>query len=403
MSIDGDICWKRTFAGRNPSHVFVVGTTVVFSYIDNQGDPGSPGRHRAVCLDLDGGERWSVRDFELHAAVPGERLLGTTASGDLRVLDLNGRNVRGVRNGAKEMRIKRVSEVRETCKRVLVKTNDEVIVTDLALNMIGRFAPPPQRSAVVIDDALLYVEGQRIVRRDRHGDVKSLCQIPTELALDAMTRFERETGRSALHGNWKAIINRASGIAAAIDDPAKPRPFAVGERPPGGFFWALSYVEPANALFVSNVSLPHVLICLGLDGTSKWSTYLSSGCCGGDPACLPSGELVISSGCGGILSWLDPAGRILRRTTPHDGEGLATAYSSHVSVLADSSCVVNGGPGIVSYAADGTLRWVCKEYSSCFDYCEGPGLLVTASWSGDDRKTVTVTCIKNLGERAARA
>jgi len=89
MSHAGDICWTRSYRGRNPSRVLIAGEYVAFSYVDDQGPPGSPGRERLVCLDLNGNERWSARDFQLHAAA-GERLVGTTEVGELRVVDLDG-------------------------------------------------------------------------------------------------------------------------------------------------------------------------------------------------------------------------------------------------------------------------------------------------------------------------
>jgi hypothetical protein len=163
--------------------------------------------------------------------------------------------------------------------------------------------------------------------------------------------------------------------------------------------WALSYVEATNTLCLSSFTLPHVLVCLGLDGDAKWSTYLSPGCCGGSPVSLPNGDLVVSSGCGGVLSWLDSTGRVKHRSTPDERRAL---YSSHVTALSDSSCIVRGD-GVASYTADGALRWQQPEDCSCFDYDERLGRLATAGWSQTQNKSVTIRCVKNLDRRSARA
>lgn len=406
MSTDGEICWKRTFAGRNPSRVLVVGSMIVCSYIDDQGDPGTPGRHRLVCLDREGHEQWSARDFELRAVLPDGRVVGVMRSGELRALDPNGRKSSAVRDGTKALRLEHVLDVSMMHDRVLVRTKEELFVTDITLSLIGRFAAPPRGIGVLVDDALLYIDGDYVMRRDRQGQAEALCRIPSALAHDAMSRWERETGRAALHGTWKAIIDPNADleteIAAAVQDPSKQQAFGIGDRPPR-FLWALSYVAMTKTLFLSNFMSPHVLVCLGLDGEAKWSVYLSPGCCGGSPERLSNGELVVSSGCGGILSWFDLTGRITRRTTPHNGEGPAPMFSSRVTVLSDSSCVVDGGPGIVSYAADATLRWIWKEDSSSFDYDEQLGILVTASWAHGATKTASISCFKNLDRRSARA
>jgi hypothetical protein len=144
---------------------------------------------------------------------------------------------------------------------------------------------------------------------------------------------------------------------------------------------------------------PHVLVCLGLEGEARWSTFLSPGCCGGSPVSLPTGDLVVSSGCGGVLSWLDSTGRVKHRSTPDERRAL---YSSHVTALSDSSCIVRGN-GVASYTADGALRWQWPEDCSCFDYDERLGLLATTGWSKAEEKCVTIACVKNLDRRSARA
>src|SRR5664279_3488139 len=114
----------------------------------------------------------------------------------------------------------------------------------------------------------------------------------------------------------------------------------MGDRT-GWFSWGLSYLPATRTLFLFNCTHPHVLMCVGLDGDVKWCTYLSSQCCGGPPVSLPNGRLALSSGCGGIVSWLDSSGKVVARSQAHE-----EMYGSQVTGLSDSTCIVNGGPGV---------------------------------------------------------
>src|SRR5262245_29589722 len=125
MTTGGDVCWQRTVAGRNPSRIAITDDIVACSYVDDQGKPGTPGRHRLVCFDLSGNERWSARDFQLELEIPG-RLIGTTRSGKLRVLDLDGRKGDALRDGRKAVRCKGVVDVTRDRERILVRTDREL-------------------------------------------------------------------------------------------------------------------------------------------------------------------------------------------------------------------------------------------------------------------------------------
>ena len=386
MVVPGEICWKRTFDGRNPSGVAIVGSLVACSYIDDQGQPTTPGPHRLVCLDLEGRERWSVGDFHFKAALHDERLVGLNRTGELRVVDFKGRECDGVRDGMKVVSCKDVTdvtEVRRTLDGFLVKLRSQVLVTDPSLLVLDRVPAASRGGALVVDGGVLYVDDGRVMRSDRQGRAELVCRIPMELVHLAMNRWENETGLPALEGVWTA----------------KRDPNAELD-----FNWSLS-TDAELGLYVVNHMPPHLIVHLGPQGTAKWCTYLSPDCCGGAPAHLPNGELVVSSGCGGIVSWLDSDGRVLRQRKPHEGVGHATMLSPHIRALADSSCIVAGVPGVTAYAADGTLRWIWKEHcGSAFDYDDAVGLLVTATWTRDgDKNSVSITCIKNLGQRSATA
>src|SRR5262245_36020574 len=191
MTIGGEVCWRRTLAGRNPSRIVIAGENVACSYVDDQRQPGTPGRHRLVCLDLTGEERWSARDFQLKLALRDGRFVGTTRSGKLRAIDADGRKREGLRDGTKAVRCKDVVEVTQANERVLVQTKRELIVADRELNMLDRWPAPLRDPAVIAGDGTAYVvhEG-KLARWTKNGSAETLCPIPIEMANEAMSRSE---------------------------------------------------------------------------------------------------------------------------------------------------------------------------------------------------------------------
>ena len=163
---------------------------------------------------------------------------------------------------------------------------------------------------VVLDAAVMYVEKERVMRSGRNGRTKTVCDVPTEAAHAAMTRWERDTGTAALDGVWMAR-----------SDPKRPsqkaeaRSLGIGDRLPFAA-WHLHHDDVAGSLYLVNHIQPHVVIALEASGGVKWCTYLSAGCCGGAPIRLANGELVVSSGCGGSVSWLDATGRVAATKHP---------------------------------------------------------------------------------------
>ena len=390
MDLPEGISWTRTLAGRNPSRVIIAGSQVACSYIADQGKPGARGRERLVCLDLRGNERWSTPDFRVELALCEQRFIGVAQSGQLRVVDVDGRECDGIRDGKKRAARKDVIEVRKRRDGLIVRTTKDVFVVDRALQVIDRFpAPATSSSLVVLDAAVMYVDHKRVMRLDRSGATTAVCDVPTEMAHDAMTRWEHETGRAALAGVW--MTRKDPKNPAPDSGDAKGRLLGIGDRVPIAA-WYLHCDDAADSLFLVNHIQPHVVIALDATGRAKWCTYLSPHCCGGAPTRLPNGELVVSSGCGGIVSWLDPMGRVLRRSAFHG------MLDRSVRALADSSSLVEGGSAL-AYRADGTLRW--QRGCNCFDYDEQRGLLVTASWTGrDQNQTVTLECIENPDHEA---
>jgi hypothetical protein len=407
MCDGSEICWSRTYEGRNPSRVRFTGSAIACSYIGDQGHPGTPGKHTLISLYPDGTERWKVADFQLEVVLPDERLVGATHGGKLRVLDGRGRKSDGILDGRKKVECRNVESVDEHGKGVMVRGKHDFVLADSSLQIVDRLPVPPSGVGTVVGDGVIYIEGERVMRIDRRGRSELFCPIPIAMAHEAMDRWERETGFAALAGTAYAKIDPAADptedIVAAVTTPAKQTAFGIGDRL-ALYAWGLSYLDATKTIFLYNATHPHLLVCVGVDGVAKWCTYLSSGCCGGGPVLLSSGELVMSSGCGGILSWLNPdTGAVLRRSVRHDGIGMATAYVSHVRAFDDGSCAIDGGIGVVSYGANGALRWRWPKDPSCFDYDQRLGLLATATWFPGSRKTVSIECVKNLGGRSAIA
>lgn len=340
---------------------------------------------RLVCLDLEGNERWSVPDFRLELALRDERLIGVAHTGDLRVVDRDGRDSSGLRVGWKKVARKDVRDIRKTPEGFLVRTGTEVFVVDGELEVVDRFpAPVTDGNVVVVDAGVMYVDHKRVMRGDRRGRKTVVCDVPTEMAHDAMDRWERDAGTAALDGVWMATSG--PNRSAAHSEETNGRLLGIGDRLPLAA-WNLHCDGVAGTLFLVNHIQPHVVIALEPDGRARWCTYLSPACCGGSPTRLPNGELVVSSGCGGIVSWLDAQGRVLRRSARR---GL---LSRNVRALADSRCLVEGG-ACLAYQPDGTLRW--ERRCDCFDYDEERGLLVTANGNSKAQSpTILLACVKN--------
>lgn len=403
MSGAGDLCWSRTIPGRSPARVLFADGRIVCSYIAGSEFPGP---QTLVCLDGQGQLLWSVPDLRLECVLDDGACLGATYEGQLRVVDRDGRDARGLRDRDRAVTCGKVASITATGDRVLVNDKRELFVMDRELNLVERLALPRGGSAVFVGDGLVQRHDDHLVFSDRAGRTRVLGRVPVELAHDAMDRWERETGTPALAG-WIMVATEPGGdlsrkLVEAAMDPSKGTRQRRGDRLP--LRLGLGYLDTLDTLFLVNFSAPpHLLLCLSRDGEPRWCTCLSTGCCGGLPTLLPDGRLVVSSGCGGIVSWLDTRGTVLARRKPHDGFGLAGACGSVMRGLADSGCIVDA-QGVVAYGADCEVRWRSRTDCSCYDYDEQHDLLVTATWhNGDGSKSVAIECVKNLGSRASQA
>lgn len=402
------LCWTRNIPGGAPWSVLFGEEHIGCGYVTDPSGHGPMAPHTLACLDLQGRDCWSASNIRLELVLPGERFLGFRGE-SLEVLDSRGRPSRGIVDGRTPIPCDSAFQFMLTPDRLCIKTRSpEMLITDRTLNLVDRMPLPRNGSGVFIGDGIAYLEADQIMRIDRTGHAEALCPLPLAAVHAAMDRWEQETGRPALDGVVTATIpssvDLATEIPAVMRDRSRQTVSGMGDRP-RHYDWELEFVEATGALFLYNFADPHLLACIDLDGHVRWCTYINSSCCGGPPVSLPNGRLVVSSGCGGILTWLDAQGNILGRSSRHEGRGLAPAYSPYVCSLADSGCTIDGGMGIVAYGASGELRWKYDCNSSRYDYSEPHDLLVTASRAPSDHKSesVSISCVKNLGSARPRA
>lgn len=353
----------------------------------DQGKVPFPGPTATVCLDFQGRELWSAGDFTPKAALPGGSLIGVDTAGRVCILDAAGqprplpRYISGLQ----------VRKITLAGAHLHLETEAELLVTDHELTITGRIAIPPMERrefGAFTGDGFVWVQSDTLMISDAAGAARVLCDVLVELAEEAMDRFEDETGEGALGGWLKADVSASefekdpSLLVDAILDPGRQTRLGRGERPLE-YIWEPCVDHENGLVFVTNLRAPHLLACIGLDGAPRWCLYLSSGCCGGLPAALPNGSYVVSSGCGGILSWFTAAGYVLHRTDPPAATDLSGAFSNQFHVLPDSSFVVPRGYDVVAYGPDARPRWSVPHAGSDFAYCERRGVLFTSAWTSD--------------------
>ena len=112
-------------------------------------------------------------------------------------------------------------------------------------------------------------------------------------------------------------------------------------------------------------------------------------------ATTATGLLVASSGCDGILSWLDPAGHVLFRSERFPGEGLAPALSSVVHPLPDGSVIVTGGPGVGRFGPTAELLWAEPRQQLWVEPTAKAGLLAACGHAPDDREALALELLRD--------
>jgi hypothetical protein len=347
-------------------------------------------------MDFDGKARWKASGARLVCALAEKRFLAVRDSGEATVLHATDGHVE---NWGAELGVSFRAQAWREGEHVFFLDGEKLLIADLWLKPIRRVSLSGNQSGAIFSAGHIYLESGSIVFSDFERS-KILCSIPVDMAEAAMSQWEDETGKPAISGFSVEGSFDPSAIVAALENPKKQQSVPVGRR--FGYRWLLE-VEPKTGLvFLANGYPPHLLACIGLDGRPRWCVYLSGACCGGLPRPLANGRYVISSGCGGILSWIDHDGRVVAQSKPHEGVGLATAFSNQVVGLPDSGCVVEGGPGVVSFGPDGEVRWVWEHYATTLACAPARDSLLTVSWTSrsDDSKVVSIACARGLGMRA---
>jgi hypothetical protein len=394
--------WRTTFPGRNDDPPVLAGDRVAVGYVADQGQGGSPGPTAAVCLDFGGRELWSAHDFTPGAALPGGSLVGLDVTRRVRILDQAGRP-RPIPRDFSGLRVRKIARAGS---HLHLETEAELLITDLELAITGRIVIPPMEPRsfrAFTGDGFAWVASGTLMISDAAGAVRAVCTVPVELAEEAMDRFEEETGEPAL-GGWLTLDvsldelrEDPSRLVDALRDPRGQERLGRGDRL-GEYLWNPGVDQEEGVVFLANVQLPHLVMCVGLDGAPRWCTCLSSGCCGGVPASLPNGSYVVSSGCGGILSWITATGYVLYRTDPPVATDLSGAFGSSFHILPDSSCIVSRGDDVVAHGPDARLLWTLPQAGSHFACDERRDALFTSAWIEDHNGTrcIAVSALTDL-------
>jgi hypothetical protein len=360
-----EIVWSQAVEGEQPD--CILGEDRILMHYTALGEEKDT---ELVCFDVEGRKLWSRRGWRVLLSLSGDGFLLNTPEGRPVIVDGDG-DIRGRWAGGGIERVTRHDNL------LLLASKQQVDAADLDLSRLWQMnwtgSPLPPIDCLV-DGFLFWVEDNRLKMVGRNGRPETICRLPEDLIREAMEQHEQTTGSPAL-----------SGWSVSLDDPAAEfKPFFMGDRPTF-FYWWVSFDRVEGWFFLANSMAPHLIACLDHSGQPRWCKYLSFGCCGGLPYSLPNGLYVASSGCGGILSWFDSDGNILFQSEPHEGVGLATAYSNEVQVLPAGSCLAHGGPGIVAYTSTGEQRWLFKHSYSKFHCNPAKEILVGCYWRrGED-------------------
>jgi hypothetical protein len=314
------VVWSRSVEGELPDLLLGEGRILLHYTVARGKKTGTELR----CYDLEGVLRWSWPGWRCLLPLPGGRFLVNPPDGRPLVVNGEGDVLHRWRPGE-------VAGAERHGDMLLLGGMGRVWASDLELCPLwGADWPEPRPSGPVTDcfvgGAFYWVVGDGLWRWAPGGPPEPFCRLPQDLITGAMDEYERAAGNAALAG------------------------FS---------FWRVAFDEAAGRFFLTHtLPGPHLVLCLDASGRPRWCRYVSPGCCGGFPSRVPNGLYVASSGCGGVLSWLDRHGRIVFQSEPHEGVGLETAYSNEVLVLPDGRSLVGGGPGVVAYGPTGERLWV---------------------------------------------
>jgi hypothetical protein len=332
---------------------------------------------KLVCYNLTGSRRWVQPGWHVLLCLSGSRFLVNNSEGRPLVISGDGDILhRG--------KLKGVERAQRHGDMLLLADKDKVWAADLELGCLWQIARSGSSGPSIdcfADGVFYWVEGDSLWCCTPGSQPDLLCPLPADRIAAAMDEWEQTTGRSALSG-WYTQPGMSDFAAFEMGD----RPFV--------FYWRVVFDDEEGQLFLANAMAPHLILCLDRFGRPRWCKYISSGCCGGAPSRLPSGQYVASSGCGGILSWLDGDGNLLFQSEPHEGVGLARAYSSEVRVLPDGRCLVDGGPGLFAYGPTGERLWVLETVLMRYHCDPDRQILAGCYWENNEPKGPSRACLE---------
>lgn len=367
------VVWSHTMEGERPD--ILLGEDRILLHYTPAG--AMQGGTELVCYDLAGRKCWTRTGWGVLLSLPPNHFLVNTTDGTPLVINRDS----DISHRWKGRGIEWAGQYGDT---LLLADKQQVWAADLELHPLGQATWPVQSGPgnhCFVGGKFYWVADDSLWCCTAGEQPDIICRLPTDLIAGAMEEWEQATGNSALAG-WY--------IREGMSDFAS---FQQGDRP-FWFYWRVAFDECEGQFFLANAMAPHLILCLDRSGRSRWCKYLSFGCCGGVPSRLPSGLYVASSGCGGILSWLDGDGNVLFHSEPHEGVGLATAYSNEVQVLPDGRCLVEGGPGVVAYGPTGERLWVFGQGYSRYRCDPIRQLLVGCYWQNNEPKRPSRTCVE---------
>jgi hypothetical protein len=310
-----------------------------------------------VCFDLQGARLWGRSGLRGLASLPDNRFLVADHRGVPRILDGDGCELaRWTGKGG-------IDRAARHDNLLALRAGSTVYVTDLDLQPVNKLEWPREATPAIdcfVDGSFRWVDGNKLWMRSVFGEPQRFASVPRGMVREAVSR----------------------------------------RRLPSYLDWQIAFDEDEGVFFLANIMPPHVLVCLDRQGNANWCRYISPSCCGGVGYRLPSGLCVTSSGCGGILTWLDSHGHILFRSDPPPSPNLAFGYSNVVTVLSDGRSLIQGLQGLAAYDSRGELLWKAKLHYSYGQYevCEERGLLVGCGWSKHKSEGGTTAVLEAVGD-----
>jgi len=309
-----------------------------------------------VCFDLQGRELWGRSRLRVLVSLPSDRFLVADSRGIPRILDGDGCELaRWTGKGGIDRAVRHDN-------LLALQAGSTVYVTDLDLQPVNKLEWPRESTPAIdcfVDGSFRWVDGNKLWMRSVFGEPQRFASVP--------------------RGIREAVSRR---------------------RLPSYLDWQIAFDEDEGVFFLASRMAPHLLICLDRRGNANWCRYIFNSCCGGVGYRLPSGLCVTSSGCGGILTWLDLHGHILFQSEPPPSQNLAFGYSNVVTVLSDGRSLIWGLQGLAAYDSRGELLWKAKLHYGFgqYDVCEDRGLLVGCGWSKHESEGRTTAVLEAVGD-----